>query len=676
MVTDARGILNPQPGLGVLVIEDDAGLNELIREVLERDGVAVEGVLTGTEALAKVQEDPDRLLLLDYDLPDMTGFELIETLHRTGHRVPFIVMTGYGDEKIAVEMMKLSARDYMVKGSAFIERLPQVIGQTLRALAAEKRLAEAEEQVRSLSRFPAEDPSPVLRIGRDGVLLYANKASGPLLASWGCGADSVVPGDWRSRIASAFAGQSPVEVEVECDGRVFSCLLAPIVEAGYVNVYGRDITRRQRAEAENARLAAAVEHAGEAIVVTDVDGAIQYVNPGFERITGYRRDEVLGKNPRILKSGKQDEVFYQDLWKTISSGCVWSGHFINVRKDGALYEEEATISPVYDASGAIVSFVGVKRDVTEQVRLERRLRQAQKLEAIGQLAAGIAHEINTPIQYVGDNTHFLQDSFEELSRLHAAYGRLLVAAKARAVTKDAVADVETVARDVDVEYLCEEIPKAITQSLDGIERVTNIVRAMKEFAHPGSAEKMSVNLNSAVESTVAVARNEWKYVADVVTDLDPDLPLVLCLPGELNQVILNLIVNAAHAIGEVVAKGDNRPKGSIRIQTRQDGDWVEIRVSDTGTGIPQAIQSRIFDPFFTTKSVGKGSGQGLAIAHSVIVEKHRGNITFETLNEDGGGSRRLGEGRGTTFIVRLPLNGGPAPNRLELTGAGLNPKTV
>ncbi|HKX30785.1 MAG TPA: ATP-binding protein, partial [Blastocatellia bacterium] len=203
-------------------------------------------------------------------------------------------------------------------------------------------------------------------------------------------------------------------------------------------------------------------------------------------------------------------------------------------------------------------------------------------------------------------------------------------------------------RDADVEYLAEEIPKALQQSLEGVERVSKIVQSMKDFAHPGT-EKKPADINKAIESTVTVAMNEWKYVAELVTDLDPNMPLVPCLLSELNQVILNMIVNASHAIADVVGDGDHG-KGTIRVSTRHDRGWAEIRISDTGTGIPEKVRDRIFDPFFTTKEVGRGTGQGLAISHSVIVEKHLGTIGFETM-----------EGRGTTFIIRLPIKDAALP---------------
>jgi PAS domain S-box-containing protein len=309
--------------------------------------------------------------------------------------------------------------------------------------------------------------------------------------------------------------------------------------------------------------------------------------------------------------------------------------------DGRIVWMRQIASVVVENRG-LVKLRGVLFDITARKQLEEGLRRAQKLEAIGQLAAGIAHEINTPIQYVGDNVHFLKKAFSDLARVLDTQARLVAWMRANAGTPEAVAEILRAAEKVRVGFLQAEVPKAIEDALEGVKRVTEIVQAMKEFSHPGVDEKKPVDLNRAIESTLTVSRNEWKYVAEMVTRLDPDLPPVPCLPGELNQVILNLVVNAAHAIAEVVTEGAD--KGTITVSTRPCGDWVEIRVQDTGGGIPESIRSRIFDPFFTTKPVGQGTGQGLAIAHSVIVEKHGGAIEFET---------ELG--KGTTFIIRLPL---------------------
>lgn len=288
----------------------------------------------------------------------------------------------------------------------------------------------------------------------------------------------------------------------------------------------------------------------------------------------------------------------------------------------------------------------LQAEIADRNRMEIQLRHAQKMESIGQLAAGIAHEINTPTQFIGDNTRFVQDAFGDISRLIAAYERLFRAVAAGPVAPELIGEVRAAAGAADMAYLSREIPHAIRQSLEGIARVSNIVRAMKEFSHPGTTEKTALDLNHAIESTLTVCRNEWKYVAELTTDFDPKLPPVPVLPGEFNQVILNIVINATHAIADVVGRSGER-KGMITVSTRRDSDWAEVRIGDTGTGIPESARQRIFDPFFTTKNVGQGTGQGLAIAHSVVVRKHGGTIGFETET-----------GRGTTFVIRIPLRAG------------------
>jgi signal transduction histidine kinase len=301
-------------------------------------------------------------------------------------------------------------------------------------------------------------------------------------------------------------------------------------------------------------------------------------------------------------------------------------------------------------------------DVLARVRIgERALRmqarlynaESQRLESIGRLAAGIAHEINTPTQYVGDNVRFLATAFGGLTRILTLQSQALQGSLPRPDLASLFVELNEVKQAVDLDFLLAEIPAAIDNSLEGITRITRIVRAMKDFSHPESEEKSPADLNRALESTLEISRNEWKYVATVVTNFDPLLPQVMCLLGGLNQAFLNLIVNAAHAIGDTVAAGGK--KGTITVSTRRSGDWAEIRISDTGAGIPQAIRAKIFDPFFTTKEVGKGTGQGLSIARSVVVEKHGGEISYETV-----------EGHGTTFTIRIPIDPyADKPRRLE-----------
>jgi two-component system, NtrC family, sensor kinase len=273
---------------------------------------------------------------------------------------------------------------------------------------------------------------------------------------------------------------------------------------------------------------------------------------------------------------------------------------------------------------------------------QTRLLQAQKLESVGQLAAGIAHEINTPAQFISSNINFLADSFVDIKRLIDTLQEVLRKISQGSVASETCLEAEKLLEELDWNYLEVEIPKAIQQSKDGIDRVTHIVRAMKEFSHPGNKEKAFYDLNNIIETTITVASNEWKYCAEIETHLDPGLPQVFCLSNEISQALLNILINASHAIADKIP--NNTEKGLITISTRHSPEYVEICIEDTGSGIPENIQARIFDPFFTTKSVGKGTGQGLAISHDVIEKKHNGTLNFTSEI-----------GKGTVFTIQLPI---------------------
>lgn len=384
------------------------------------------------------------------------------------------------------------------------------------------------------------------------------------------------------------------------------------------------------------------------------DGRFLSVNPAMARILGYvSPEEMIAGITDISRQFYAYPQLRDELERTLDKlGSVHNFECEVLRKDGNKMWISASIRAVHE-NGVVVRYEGMSGDITERQFLRDQLFQAQKLECVGQLAAGIAHEINTPMQYIGDNVRFLQDAFRDLKIVLTSYGQLLAAAKGNALSGETVQQIAARVEHAEVDYLLEEIPKSIEQTLEGVTRVSTLVGAMKEFSHPGTKEKTPLDLNHAIESTITVASNEWKYVADLETDFDPSLPLISCLPGEFSQVILNLIVNAAHAIADVVGEGGSE-KGTIRIETHNCPEWVEIRIQDTGSGIPEKARSRVFDPFFTTKEVGKGTGQGLAIARSVVVDKHGGTIHFETK-----------EGKGTTFIIRLPHEGkalaAPAP---------------
>ena len=411
----------------------------------------------------------------------------------------------------------------------------------------------------------------------------------------------------------------------------------------------QDITERKNAEKEirdahweNEQLLAALPSA---LISLDRNYRVSKWNAAAENIFGIPVEKATG--------ARFDECDIKWDWGKIQeviNTCEKTGESIvldeikYVRADTKDGFFSLTVNPVQDGSHAVTGFLILGTDTTEKMILESQLTQAQKLESIGSLAAGIAHEINTPTQFVGDNIHFLEGAFQDIQTMLNKYDQLLEASKKEKVSDELIKEIDGVAEEADMEFLSGEIPKAIRSSLKGVGRVTTIVKAMKDFSHPGSKEKSLVDINRMIESTVTISRNEWKYVSEMVTNFDPSLGLVPCYPDEFNQVILNLITNASHAIGKVVTEGV-QDKGTITIETRKENDKALISISDTGTGIPNSIKDKIFDHFFTTKEVGRGTGQGLSISRTIIVEKHKGSLSFDTQ-----------EGKGTTFFIRLPLD--------------------
>jgi PAS domain S-box-containing protein len=409
----------------------------------------------------------------------------------------------------------------------------------------------------------------------------------------------------------------------------------------------RDVTMMERIQstlqAIEGKYKSIFDNAAEGIFQSTLEGRYLSVNPAMARMFGFESSQEMLEY--YFDIGQQMYVDPNDraamMKEGLDTGEIRSREVQLRRKDGSVFWAILNGRLVKDTKGRF--FEGFVQDVTNRKHLESQLLQTQKLEAIGQLAAGIAHEINTPTQYVLNNMWFIKEAIEEIHAAMERHQELFALVEAQ--TPLAAETLAVRKQDVDqqIGFYLQELPVAISETLQGLERITSIVRSVRQFAHPGHENKQSVNLNELVTNTVTLSRNEWKYVAELSTDLDPDLPPVRCHVHEIGQVFLNLVVNAAHAI--IAARGeDGVTKGSILISTRRQEDWVEIRVQDSGTGIPPDVQARIFEPFFTTKPVGTGTGQGLFIAHRSVVGNHGGTIGFETT-----------PGQGTTFVVRLPL---------------------
>jgi PAS domain S-box-containing protein len=393
------------------------------------------------------------------------------------------------------------------------------------------------------------------------------------------------------------------------------------------------------AHAETEQLLASISWI---MLAVDDDGVVTQWNAAAEAAFGLPASRAVGS--------PVSELPISWSWPSLAAriaacrGSESPGRFSELaytRVDGRRGVLGLTLMPIHPDDASRSGLLLLASDITERRMMEDQLAQAQRLESIGQLAAGVAHEINTPIQFIGDNLRFLGGAVADLWRLLDAYRPLLddelIEVTERQRRSSAI---RHLAAELDMEFLGEEMPTAITQAAGGIERVASIVRALKDFAHPDQRTMVATDLNEVLQSTLTVARSEVRHVADVETDFGA-LSAIMCNPGEIQQVFLNILVNAAHAVADRAAVEGGR--GRIVISTAEEGDEAVVAIADNGGGIPERVQPRIFDPFFTTKEVGRGTGQGLAIARTVV-ERHRGTLTFETE-----------VGRGTTFFIRLPL---------------------
>ena len=362
------------------------------------------------------------------------------------------------------------------------------------------------------------------------------------------------------------------------------------------------------------------------IYAKDVHSRFIFCNQFTARAMGITPAEAIGRTDFDFYPEEMARRFHADEEHVLASGepIIDREESALDRLSGNTRELLTSKVPLRDGQGRIIGIVGTGRDISRLKEAERRLASAERLESIGRLASGIAHEINTPVQYVGDSIYFIRDAMTDL------LGGVSPAAAVSSATAGS-----------DFAQVRAELAAAVERAIEGLERITEIVRSMKDFSYPDQTEMSGVDLNRAVQSTLVVTRNTYKYVADVATDLG-ELPLVSCFGGLINQVILNLVINAAHAIADKVK--DTGARGLITVRTYLEESRVVIAVGDTGLGIPHLIRSHIFDPFFTTKEVGRGTGQGLSLCRNIVVSVHRGSLTFDTT---------IGEG--TTFYVRLPL---------------------
>lgn len=386
-----------------------------------------------------------------------------------------------------------------------------------------------------------------------------------------------------------------------------------------------------------------------AVIRVDREGLIIEANETALKALGWEEHEFIGRHMHDTIHHSQDdgsEYPYEfcPVFAAIEDG---SSHHVDGdvfwHKKGTSFSADYIVCPTRNDLNEITGSILTFRNLTEQ-RMEEATRiHSMKLESIGELSAGIAHEINTPIQFIGNNVSFLQDSFSDLLELLESYEKLHKAIAEQNTHTELLQEIEKMAEEADVEYLLEEGPKAFEQTQHGVERVTKLVLGLKGFARSGEDDKKEpADINTIINNTIAVCQNAYKYVADLEKDLG-ELPFIPVLAGDIGQVLVNLIVNAAHAIEE--NRNNNDPLGKIAIKSYYEDEQVVINVTDNGGGIPDGLKERIFDPFFTTKEVGKGSGQGLAISHKIIRDRHQGTLSFTSE-----------PGEGTTFTISLPAS--------------------
>jgi PAS domain S-box-containing protein len=405
-----------------------------------------------------------------------------------------------------------------------------------------------------------------------------------------------------------------------------------------VNPAGDAVEKKRSLEARE-RLEVMLEFAPAFIIAVSRDGRIEFIN---RTIPPYTKADAIGSSWLQYFPVERHAVMSAALRAVYEKGSTEVYEVSMPGPTGAPLWFESHIAPVH-VGGEIVSAVMVSQDVTEKKRAQAELLAGRHMALLGTLAAGVAHEINTPVQYVGDSIRFLRDASVDLFALLDQIQLLRRAALGGFPLDETVRAAARAEEEADLPFLRDNLPRAFDRCIEGLNHVTRIVRSLKDYAHPSDAEMTPADLNRVVESSLMLAKNEYKYVADLRLELG-ELPPVMCHGSEIGQALVNIVVNAAHAIEDVV-KGTDK-MGLITVKTWQDGDSVVIAIGDTGGGVPEAVRSRIFDPFFTTKEVGKGTGQGLAIAWSTVKERHGGELTFETTM-----------GEGTTFFLRLPLAG-------------------
>jgi len=599
----------------ILIIDDDRGTCETLGDVLRAKGYAVETATRGREGLDKLSARPFDAGIVDIKLPDISGLDLLEALKGASPETEVVFITGFASLATAIQAINGAAYAYITKPFE-MDHLLAILHKALEKQRLARAVRDSEERYRLIHENIND---AIFLADLEGRLTFSNRR-GEELAGYrqeefvGRPLLSLLTPE-GARLAQLRLGGGdgrPVLPFFECEiirkegSRIW-------VEANVTNVVKdgrvvgrlgvvRDITERRQAEQQLHLQSTALESAANAILITDREGTIIWINSAFTGLTGYIAEEAIGQTPRILKSARQDASFYQDLWQTILSGQVWHGEIVNRRKDGSLYTEEQIITPVRDERGEISHFVAIKQDITERKRLQEQLIQSEKLATLGQLIAGIAHELNNPLAAMVGHAQMLRLGQQDAK----------VAARADRI-------------------------------VDAALRATRIVRNFLTAARRHHPERVAVSVNDTVTKTLELLAYQLRVSnIEVESALAPDLPQIAGDPHQLQQVVLNLVNNAIQAM----ASGGQGRLGVTSVLS-PDRAAIRLTVADNGPGIRPEHLPHVLEPFFTTKPQGEGTGLGLAIAQGIATD-HGGTITVESTF-----------GQGATFIVTLPVTAPP-----------------
>ena len=627
----------------ILHLEDEDHDAELVAAALAFDRIACDITRATNEPdfRAALKRGGFDLILADYALPTFDGVSALAIARKEVPHVPFIILSGTLGEELAIEILKTGATDYVLKDR--LARLGLSVERALREAARERERRDAETALKDNQKR----------------LDFALRASRMGVWSWDAAEDAFRGDERMSELLGADPGRTPSDirgflshVHDEDRDRVEAEILTAREQGAEFHVEYRiatgdtagrhlatrgqfhvdpvtgkdraigvswDVTNVKLEEQQRRLLSTVLESATNAVMITEADGRIRWVNSAFTELTGYTLDEVRGENPRILKSGKHDDDFYRVMWETLSRGVPWQGQVVNRRKDGGLYTEETVICPVRGAYGETTSFVCMKRDITVEVDLTRQLHQAQRLEAVGRLAGGIAHDFNNILTVISGNADL------------------------------ALAD------------LAPEDPmtQAFHEIADASRRAASLTRQLLAFSRKQILQPRVLVLNELVTATEKMLRRLIGEDVKLKTRLLPELGSVLADPGQLEQILMNLAVNARDAMprgGEILFETENieihETQAGIGGVRMHSGRYVMLTVSDTGEGMDEETQSRIFEPFFTTKEKGKGTGLGLATVYGIV--KQSGGYIWAHSKP----------GKGTSFRIYFPRVE-EAPERTE-----------